>query len=159
MGFSEKAICCCSRQKNSNMIADRGGGSLTHSGSPSRSCFSRWGCCGLPVIVFVSALQHAHLNIKKGAANGEPEGVCRVGGLSHRALCAPECSDCGIGRVTVRRSCMGGWAVLLDFHLAPPWAAFPPVLANDASLMLHGSAEQSDESGDGGIAWVKIKTR
>lgn len=63
----------------------------------------------------------------------------------------------------MQRPCMGG-ALLFDFHFAPPWTAFPPVLANDASLMLHGSevqsrVEQSDVSGDGGAAWVKIKTR
>lgn len=64
--------------------------------------------------------------------------------VRHIGLCVhPNAATVGSAGSLCGVPAWGGWVVLLDFHLAPPWAAFPPVLANDASLMLHGSAEQS----------------
>lgn len=52
---------------------------------------------------------------------------------------------------------MSSAALRLPFP--PLRAAFPPVLANDASLMLHGGTEEGNVSADKGATWVRIKTR
>ena len=73
------------------------------------------------------------------------------------AHCQPFAVAEGLGGSVCNVHAMSSAALRLPF--APAWAAFPPVLLNDASLMLHGRAEEGNVSGDRGATWVKIKTR
>lgn len=63
----------------------------------------------------------------------------------------------GLGGSVCNVHAMSGAALRLPF--APVRAGVPLVLTNDASLMLHGRAEEGNVSGDRGTTRVKIKTR
>lgn len=76
------------------------------------------------------------------------------------AQCQPIAEAEGLGGSMCNVHAMSSAALRLPF--APVRAAFPLVLANDASLMLHGRAGRAEEgnvSGDRGATWVKIKTQ
>lgn len=74
------------------------------------------------------------------------------------AHCQPIAEAEGLGGSMCNVHAMSSAALRLPF--APLRAAFPLVPTNDASLMLHGRAEEeSNVSGNRGATWVKIKTR
>lgn len=73
------------------------------------------------------------------------------------AHCQPIAEAEGLGGSVCNVHAMSSAALRLPFALLR--AAFPLVLTNDASLMLHGKAEEGNVSGDRRATWVKIKTR
>lgn len=69
------------------------------------------------------------------------------------AHCQPFAVAEGLGGSVCNVHAMSSAALRLPFALVRA-----PVLPNDASLMLHGRAEEGNVSGDRGATWVKIKT-